>query len=116
VSPDEILVLGPTWADVEDLALWLADAGVPVRDLRGRGGAGAVRLSTIHSAKGLDAACVLTIGAHRAALHGDEEQARRLLYIAMTRARNELCVSYYGGESRLMSELAPPADQARHDP
>jgi hypothetical protein len=114
VSPDEILVLGPTWADVEDLAVWLADAGVPARDLRGRGGTGAVRLSTIHSAKGLDAACVITIGAHRATLHGDEEQARRLLYIAMTRARNELCVSYYG-ESRLMSELAPPAGQARHD-
>lgn len=114
VSPDEILVLGPTWADVEDLAVWLADAGVPARDLRGRGGTGAVRLSTIHSAKGLDAACVITIGAHRATLHGDEEQARRLLYIAMTRARNELCVSYYG-ESRLISELVPPAGQARHD-
>ena len=34
---------------------------------------------------------------------GDEE-ARRLLYIGMTRAREELCVSYHG-ESRLMDEL-----------
>ena len=31
-------------------------------------------------------------------------EARRLLYIAMTRAREELCVSYYG-DSPLMEEL-----------
>lgn len=112
VSADDVLVLGPTWGDVEPLAVWLEDAGVPARVLRGRGGAGAVRLSTIHSAKGLDAACAITIGAHRIEEHGDEEQARRLLYIAMTRARTELCISYYR-DSRLMSELEHVTGQAR---
>ena len=34
----------------------------------------------------------------------EDEEARRLLYIAMTRARDELCVSYHG-QSRLMEEL-----------
>jgi len=34
----------------------------------------------------------------------EDEEARRLLYIGMTRAREELCVSYHG-ESRLMEEL-----------
>jgi len=32
-------------------------------------------------------------------------EARRLLYIAMTRAREELCVSYHG-ESPLMEEVS----------
>jgi superfamily I DNA/RNA helicase len=62
-----------------------------------------VRLSTIHSAKGLDAAHVLLLDAHELGWRSDEE-ARRLLYIAMTRAREELSVSYHG-ESRLMEEL-----------
>jgi ATP-dependent DNA helicase RecQ len=55
---------------------------------------GAVRLSTIHSAKGLDAAHVLLFSAHELAGRGDDE-ARRLLYIGMTRAREELCVSHH---------------------
>ncbi len=56
-----------------------------------------------HSAKGLDVACVLLFATHE--LEGREnKEARRLLYIAMTRAREELCVSYHG-ESRLMGEL-----------
>ena len=62
-----------------------------------------VRLSTIHSAKGLDAAHVLLFGGHDLDGRGDQE-GRRLLYIAMTRAREELCVSYCG-DSPLMEEL-----------
>jgi superfamily I DNA/RNA helicase len=64
---------------------------------------GAVRLSTIHSAKGLDAGHVLLLGGHQLEQRGDEE-GRRLLYIAMTRAKNELCVSYQG-ESQLIAEI-----------
>ena len=64
---------------------------------------GTVRLSTIHSAKGLDAAHVLLFAGHDLDGRGNDE-ARPLLYIAMTRAREELCVSYYG-DSPLMEEL-----------
>ena len=62
-----------------------------------------MRLSTIHSAKGLDAASVLLFAGHDLEVRGDEE-SRRLLYIAMTRAREELCVSSYA-DSPLIEEL-----------
>jgi len=53
--------------------------------------------------KGLDSEHVLVLEAQQ--LTGwDEARERRLLYIAMTRARTELCVSYYG-ESALMAHL-----------
>ena len=64
---------------------------------------GNVRVSTIHSAKGFDAGHVLLLGAHELEQR-DEEDGRRLLYIAMTRASEELCVCYHG-DSKLINEL-----------
>ena len=103
VSPEDILVLGLSRPTIERLAGWLKDHRIPACSLLTDHVPGAVRLSTIHSAKGLDAACVLLFAAHELEAREDEE-ARRLLYIAMTRGREELCVSYHG-ESRLMEEL-----------
>jgi len=103
VAPDDILVLGLARPRMESLTAWLTGAGVPASFLLLDQLPGTVRLSTIHSAKGRDAAHVLVFGAHELEGRGDEE-ARRLLYIAMTRAREALCLSYYG-ESRLMKEL-----------
>jgi superfamily I DNA/RNA helicase len=103
VAPDDILVLGLSRPTMESLTAWLKAAGVPACFLLTDQVPGAVRLSTIHSAKGLDAAHVLLFSAHQLEGRGDEE-ARRLLYIGMTRAREELCASYHG-ESRLMDEL-----------
>lgn len=94
VPPDQIMVLGLTRDEMSRLETWLDDAGVPAQVLGRRGQPGAVRLSTIHSSKGLDAECVLLLGAHRLDQY-DEAEARRLLYIAMTRARSELCVAYH---------------------
>ena len=88
---------------LESLTAWLTDAGVLASFLLNEQLPGTVRISTIHSAKGLDSAHVLIFGAHELEGRGDEE-ARRLLYIAMTRAREELCVSYHG-DSPLMEEL-----------
>ena len=88
---------------MESLATWLADADVPASLLLPDQSPGTVRLSTIHSAKGLDAAHVLLFVGYDLDGRGDDK-ARRLLYIAMTRAREELCVSYYAA-SPLMEEL-----------
>ena len=103
VSPEDILVLALSRPTIEHLSVWLKSHGIPACSLLTDHVPGAVRLSTIHSAKGLDAACVLLFAAHE--LEGrEDEEARRLLYIGMTRAREELCVSYHA-ESRLMAEL-----------
>jgi superfamily I DNA/RNA helicase len=96
-------VLGLSRPTIERLSIWLKAQRIPACSLLTDHVPGAVRLSTIHSAKGLDAACVLLFAAHELEAREDEE-ARRLLYIAMTRAREELCVSYHA-ESRLMEEL-----------
>ncbi len=103
VSPEDILVLALSRPTIERLSVWLKTQRIPACSLLTDHVPGAVRLSTIHSAKGLDAACVLLFATHELGGREDEE-ARRLLYIGMTRAREELCVSYHG-ESRLMEEL-----------
>jgi hypothetical protein len=107
VAPDDILVLGLSRPTMESLTEWLKSEEVPASFLLSEQLPGAVRLSTIHSAKGLDAGHVLLFGGHELEGRGDEV-ARRLLYIGMTRAREELCVSYHG-KSRLMDEVASAA-------
>lgn len=83
-------------------------------------------LSTIHSAKGLEWEAVFVIGLadgrfpHASAFPGEQwEEERRLLYVAATRARKHLCLSYPRelmspdrrfqrvGMSPFLSELAP---------
>ena len=61
----------------------------------------AVKLTTIHQAKGLEYDVVFLIGladgqfpGRRAIENGDVEEERRLFYVAVTRARNELYLSY----------------------
>ncbi|MDO8504294.1 MAG: UvrD-helicase domain-containing protein [Candidatus Liptonbacteria bacterium] len=72
-----------------------------------------VILSTIHLAKGLEFDNVFVAGVKEGLLpHGrsfyDEEaleEERRLLYVAMTRARKELTLSFYEIPSRFLSSL-----------
>ncbi len=61
----------------------------------------AIRLTTIHQAKGLEFDIVFLIGAaeglfpiRRAIESGDTEEERRLFYVAVTRARDELYLLY----------------------
>ena len=103
VSPDDMLVLGLSRSDMAKLEEWLQDAGIPAQLLGGRVRPGVVRLSTVHSAKGLDAESVLLLSAHELERR-DETEGRRLLYIAMTRARTELYISY-SGESVLVAQI-----------
>ncbi len=92
VAPSELLVIGYSRPGMKDTATWLRKEGTAACFLPDRRVDGAAGVSTIHSSKGLDAGHVLILNAHE--LDGlEEEEARRLLYIAMTRARDELCIS-----------------------
>ena len=60
-----------------------------------------IKLTTIHQAKGLEYDVVFLIGAaegqfpgYRTIESGDFEEERRLFYVAVTRAKNELYISY----------------------
>jgi DNA helicase-2/ATP-dependent DNA helicase PcrA len=78
-----------------------------------------VSLMTIHLAKGLEFDNVFIVGVAEGFLpHGrsfsDEasiEEERRLMYVAMTRARKKLNISFYGIPSRFISEI--PEDCVR---
>ncbi|MGH7995447.1 MAG: ATP-dependent helicase [Opitutaceae bacterium] len=87
--------------------------------------ADALRLTTVHQAKGLEYSVVFLIGLadgmfplRRAIESGDVEEERRLFYVAVTRARDELYLCYpkvnmKGGPAMMMSpsrflqELSP---------
>jgi DNA helicase-2/ATP-dependent DNA helicase PcrA len=91
-------------------------------------------LSTVHQAKGLEWRAVFVLGAvdgqfplaHAARTREEEEEERRLFYVALTRARDELYVTYpltsASGErgrslrqaSRFITEL-PDGDRAPFD-
>ncbi len=72
-----------------------------------------VELMTIHLAKGLEFDHVFVAGAvegllpHARSLETEDEleEERRLLYVAMTRARKNLYISFFGLPSRFLSEI-----------
>ena len=72
-----------------------------------------VHLSTIHLAKGLEFDTVFIAGAaegvlpHIRSMDNDEllEEERRLMYVAMTRARKKLFISFSSIPSRFLSEI-----------
>lgn len=72
-----------------------------------------VSLMTIHLAKGLEFDNVFIIGVaegflpHGRALDNEAslEEERRLMYVAMTRARKQLSISFYGIPSRFIAEI-----------
>jgi DNA helicase II / ATP-dependent DNA helicase PcrA len=72
-----------------------------------------VHLSTVHMAKGLEFDTVFIAGAaegllpHSRSIESDAalEEERRLMYVAMTRARRNLLISFFGIPSRFVSEI-----------
>jgi|GEM_PF-2383545 len=102
-APESVLILGLLRPDMAELETWLEDAGIIARLTSGRSIPGAVRLSTVHGAKGLEADFVLLLHAHQLdQLRPDD--ARQLLYVAMTRARVQLAV-YSHAPSALLDQL-----------
>lgn len=78
-----------------------------------KGNAAPVHLMTIHLAKGLEFDHVFLAGTsegllpHARSLSGPDEveEERRLMYVAMTRARKELAISFYDLPSRFLFEV-----------
>lgn len=76
---------------------------------------GLVSLMTIHLAKGLEFDKVFVVGAndgllpHQMSYANDEEieEERRLMYVAMTRAKKELFLNFYDLPSRFLHEIPP---------
>ena len=74
-----------------------------------------VTLMTIHASKGLEFNQVFVVGVtdgvlphERSLARNDElEEERRLMYVAMTRARQLLTLTFYGTASRFLYELPP---------
>ena len=86
-------------------------------DLRRCGGkqyhSGAVMLMTLHGSKGLEFPAVFIYGAREGNIPlenekrpADEEEERRLLYVGMTRAKEELILTCSGEESRFLAHLS----------
>jgi hypothetical protein len=105
ISPGDILVLGHNRLGMEKVAEWLDAQKIPASFLPDRRVDGTVGVSTIHSSKGLDAGHVLILNAHELDGLRTREEARRLLYIGMTRARDELGISF-ARPSWVMDELS----------
>jgi len=72
-----------------------------------------VNLMTIHMSKGLEFDAVFVVGVndgllpHQMSYHNESEieEERRLMYVAMTRARRELYLTFYHLPSRFLSEI-----------
>lgn len=83
------------------------DVALPV----GNTAEGAVRLVTLHGAKGLEFPVVFLCGANEkllplsAAGETDEEEERRLFYVGITRAEEELILTTSGSPSPFLAEL-----------
>ncbi len=85
-----------------------------VRRLSGGKPSGAVRLMTLHGAKGLEFPVVILAGLDKGALPlerkdeiTDVAEERRLLFVGITRAREELILTCGGEPSPFVSELPP---------
>ena len=122
LSAQAIGVFARTGKRIDELGEALSGAGIAWRRLSDKeaSGTGEVQIGTMHRAKGLEFKAVLVLGC------GDKEvpspvamrniddpqdreaaqaRERRLLYVAMTRARDELTVSWAGKPSRFLSSL-----------
>ncbi|WP_124949606.1 UvrD-helicase domain-containing protein [Sulfuriferula thiophila] len=114
---DETRAAQTKWNNVQEFVGWLGKKGeaddknlieltqtialITLLENRSEDEIDAVRLSTIHAAKGLEFGHVFLVGAeedilpHRESVeNGTLEEERRLMYVAITRAQRSLTISY----------------------
>src|SRR5688572_192843 len=123
-APDYVPPDAETGETLSPLAAFLTHAALESGDNQAQVGQDAVQLMTVHSAKGLEFDCVFISGLeeglfpHENSMSDFEglEEERRLMYVAITRARKRLYLSYsqtrllhgqtrYNVKSRFFEEL-----------
>ena len=116
-----------TGETLSPLAAFLTHAALEAGDNQAQAGQDAVQLMTVHAAKGLEFDCVFITGLEEnlfphensAADRAGLEEERRLMYVAITRARKRLYISHsqtrmlhgqtrYNVRSRFLEELPEP--------
>lgn len=122
LAPEEIAIFARTNQLAGELGQAVSDAGLEVVELRRDTSLEqpGVRVGSMHRAKGLEFKAVIVAGVddghlpHPRSLQDIEdpkdqedviEQERRLLYVSMTRARDELLVSWSAQPSRFLRHL-----------
>lgn len=124
VSGDDIATIDAV--EIDPLSAFLAHASLEAGDNQASAGADALQLMTVHSAKGLEFHTVFISGLeeglfpHENSMNetGGLEEERRLMYVAMTRARRRLYLSHtqsrmlhgqtrYNVASRFLEEIPP---------
>jgi hypothetical protein len=121
LRPDDLSCFARTGSTVESLRDALRAASIPVQMLSDTAPEGSgVHLGTMHRAKGLEFKAVLVLDCAAgslpspSALKGltdplDRENAeareRQLLYVAMTRARDELAITWSGEPSSFLANI-----------
>jgi DNA helicase II / ATP-dependent DNA helicase PcrA len=108
VSPDNGTLDGQTGEVLSPLVAFLTHAALESGDNQAQAGQEAVQLMTVHASKGLEFDAVFICGLeeglfpHEQSMNDADglEEERRLMYVAITRARKRLCISY--AQTRLM--------------
>jgi DNA helicase-2/ATP-dependent DNA helicase PcrA len=123
-APDYVPPDAETGETLSPLAAFLTHAALESGDNQAQAGQDAVQLMTVHSAKGLEFDAVFVTGLEEGLFPSERsmtenqglEEERRLMYVAITRARQRLYLSYsqtrllhgqtrYNVKSRFFEEL-----------
>src|SRR3990167_7559736 len=107
-SADVLALDTDTGETLSPLAAFLTHAALESGDNQAQAGQDAIQLMTVHSAKGLEFDCVFISGLeeglfpHENSMNDHEglEEERRLMYVAITRARKRLYLSH--AQTRLL--------------
>ncbi|RYG08015.1 MAG: DNA helicase II, partial [Burkholderiales bacterium] len=127
-APDYVPPDAETGETLSPLAAFLTHAALESGDNQAKAGQDAIQLMTVHSAKGLEFDCVFITGLEEGLFPSERsmsdyeglEEERRLMYVAITRARMRLYLSYsqtrllhgqtrYNVKSRFFEELPEAA-------
>jgi DNA helicase-2/ATP-dependent DNA helicase PcrA len=102
ILPESLVPDSDTGETLSPLVAFLTHAALESGDNQAQAGQDAVQLMTVHSSKGLEFDCVFITGIeeglfpHENAMNdaGGLEEERRLMYVAITRARKRLYLSH----------------------